>query len=496
MADGRNGRVVHRLDRALGQLVAAPALAAVDARHHPVQLGEDVVGEVERRVGSDVALDSPQDAERGQDLVRCGDLLALAADGVRVEARDDGHGHRVVADRQVRVAARDGGAAHLLHGAAAVRPRRVAVEVAADVHEVDERRGLAAKRLFSELRRAPGDAQCAVDLGLVLAVGQRLQRLDVRGGAGGADQPGTGLLRRRDEELDGDALDGDADRPPVFLLDERDDLRQRLEAPDRLGRILCGRDDRELLAAVAEAPRVAGGLGAQGLRRSRSSAPARGSAAARAPAAGTGLARAPPGASPRSSARFPAPPASRPCDAASRSSSSVRTPSAWPMSIERLALRPSSRPTPIRSGEIRSSSSLSSCRSPVSTSSRRRASIAGPIPRSSRILPVRTSSATGTAESRRTSAARRYARTLYELAPESSSSVAKASSLAAISEFCGSRGVLTWVVSPPWRASSFPSALPRPSGASSFRRPSAPTSRTRCSAGFSPRPPPSARRSS
>ena len=187
--------MVHRLDRALRQLVAASALAGVDARHHPVQLGEHVVGKVERRVGADVALDPAQDAERRQALVRRGDLLALAPDGVCVEPRDDRDRHGVVADRQVLVAALDRSPGHLLDGAAAVRPRRVAVEVPANVREVDERRRLASEWLLAELRRAPGDAQGAVDLELVLAVRQRLERLDVRGGAGRADQPGTGLVR-------------------------------------------------------------------------------------------------------------------------------------------------------------------------------------------------------------------------------------------------------------------------------------------------------------
>ena len=54
-------------------------LAAVDARLHPVELGEHVVGEVEPAVREDVALDPAQDAERGQQLVGGGDLLGLTA---------------------------------------------------------------------------------------------------------------------------------------------------------------------------------------------------------------------------------------------------------------------------------------------------------------------------------------------------------------------------------------------------------------------------------
>jgi hypothetical protein len=53
-------------------------LAAVDACLHPLELREDVVGQVEPPVGEDVALDPAQDAERRQELVRGGDLLGLA----------------------------------------------------------------------------------------------------------------------------------------------------------------------------------------------------------------------------------------------------------------------------------------------------------------------------------------------------------------------------------------------------------------------------------
>ena len=50
----------------------------MDARLHPVELGQHVVGEVEPAVGEDVALDPAQDAERGELLVGGGDLLGLA----------------------------------------------------------------------------------------------------------------------------------------------------------------------------------------------------------------------------------------------------------------------------------------------------------------------------------------------------------------------------------------------------------------------------------
>ena len=134
---------------------------------YPLELRENVVGKVEPSVGEDVALDPAQDAKRRKQLVRGRDLLGLAADVVRGEAADGSHSGRVVADREIVVAALPGGAAHLLDARPSVRPRRVGVEVAADVSRLDERRRLAAERLLAQLRRAPGEVERAVDRLLV-----------------------------------------------------------------------------------------------------------------------------------------------------------------------------------------------------------------------------------------------------------------------------------------------------------------------------------------
>ena len=113
----------------------------MDARLHPLELGEDVVGEVEPSVGEDVALDPAQDAKRREPLVGGGDLLALAADVVGREPADGADGRRVVADREVVVAALARRPPHLLDARAAVRPRRVAVQVAADLARARRARG-------------------------------------------------------------------------------------------------------------------------------------------------------------------------------------------------------------------------------------------------------------------------------------------------------------------------------------------------------------------
>ena len=99
--------------------------------------------------------------------------------------------------------------------------------------------------------------------------------------------------------------------------------------------------------------------------------------------------------------------ASRPSAAAARNSSTVRTPSACPISTALFGPKPSSRPSPTSSGATSLSSSSSSAIRPVSTSSFSRASIPGPIPRSSRARPARTRSAIGAFVSRIISAARR-----------------------------------------------------------------------------------------
>src|SRR5919106_654164 len=163
MAEAAHGRVPQRLLDTLCHLPPRHSLATVDACLYPLELGEDLVGKVEPSVREDVALDPAQDAKRRQPLVRGRDLLSLAADVVRGEAADGSHGGRVVANREVLVAALPGGAGHLLDARPSVRPRRVAMEITADVFRLDERRRLAAERLLTQLRRTPRESERPVD---------------------------------------------------------------------------------------------------------------------------------------------------------------------------------------------------------------------------------------------------------------------------------------------------------------------------------------------
>jgi hypothetical protein len=235
----------------------------VHAGLHPVELGEDVVRKVQAAVRKDVALDATQHAEGLQQLVRGSDLVALAADLVRGQPANRADGGSVVADRQVLVAALAGRAAHLLYARAPVRPGGVAVQVAADRVHLHQGRRLAAERLLTQLRRAPRDTERAVDRLLVGRVRQRLERRDVLCRPGGAHERRAEPLRLGGHELDGHALDGDADRPPLGLVDHRDNLGQRREAREHVFGVGRRADHRQLLARVAPATHIAGPLAAK-----------------------------------------------------------------------------------------------------------------------------------------------------------------------------------------------------------------------------------------
>ena len=149
MAEATHVGVAQRLLYALRHLPSRHSLPAVHACLHPVELRKDIVGKVEPAVREDVALHTAQDAERRQHFVRRRDLLGLTTQLVAGQAADGPDSGRVVADREVLIAAVPGGAAHLLDACPSVRPRRVAMEVAADVVRVDELRRLASERLFA-----------------------------------------------------------------------------------------------------------------------------------------------------------------------------------------------------------------------------------------------------------------------------------------------------------------------------------------------------------
>ena len=299
--------------------------------------------------------------------------------------------------------------AHLLDARPSVRPRRVAVQVAADVVELHQRRRLAAERLLAQLRRTPGDAERPVDAGLVRRVRQRLERArrtPARPSRGRAPSRSAAARRRRA-------------RPPR----PRPSPRRRAARSCSTTATIWGsaakrasvaagsgaaHDHRELLARVAPAPHVAGRLAVRGRPRCRATSSRARSSRSAAPRARLGLAgERLEQLAPRSSARSPA-----------RSAAARRPP-------PRAAPRACGRPARARSrssawhsgrdsGRGRRDRARARARARPARRCRpsRRARAAAPrcpppIPRSSRTRPLRTSSATGTGAARIVSAARR-----------------------------------------------------------------------------------------
>jgi hypothetical protein len=122
------------------------------------------------------------------------------------------------------------------------------MQVAANVSRLEESGRLAAEWLLAQLRRAPGDAERAVDGLLVGRVRERLECLDVRAGARRDHERGPESARVGDDELDRHAVDRHAERAPLVPLDDRDDLRQLGEAVQHGARVARGADDRQQLA--------------------------------------------------------------------------------------------------------------------------------------------------------------------------------------------------------------------------------------------------------
>jgi hypothetical protein len=142
----------------------------------------------------------------------------------------------------------------------------MAVQVAADLLELDEVWRLTTKWLLAQLRWTPGKLERPKDRRLVGPIRQRLKRSDVRAGTRGTHERGPEPLWLRDNELHRNSLDGYPHRSPIVLLDHGHDLRQRREASKhRLG-MPRRADHGQLLTRVAPPAHVAGHLAVDGDR--------------------------------------------------------------------------------------------------------------------------------------------------------------------------------------------------------------------------------------
>ena len=136
----------------------------------------------------------------------------LPADVVGGEAANRADRRRVIADRDVVVAAFARRAGHLLDGRSAVRPGCVAVQIPADIGELEQRRRHALERLLAKLGRQPRYPERPVHRLLVGALGEWLERVDVRPRTGRPEQRGSEPFGLGGDELDRHSLERDPDR--------------------------------------------------------------------------------------------------------------------------------------------------------------------------------------------------------------------------------------------------------------------------------------------
>ena len=155
-----------------GHLLLVVAEGGVDAGDHPVERGQEVVGVVEGAVDADVDLRAGEEAEAALALVPLPDLADPLPEPLLGDVVAEPVAGRVVGDRHVGVAAGAAGLRHLLQGVAPVGEGRVAVELAADVGDLDQLRERALARrpqlapALAQLRLDVGVAEALVDLGL------------------------------------------------------------------------------------------------------------------------------------------------------------------------------------------------------------------------------------------------------------------------------------------------------------------------------------------
>ncbi len=127
VADHVDVRIAGRGDQSGGHLLASLAEAAVDRGNHQIQLGQDLIGKVQRSIGANLQLDPVEQAGTVAPPVDRSNELPLLGQSLGVEAV--GHTERlgVVGEHKVLVATRARRFPHLLDRRLAIAPVRVTV---------------------------------------------------------------------------------------------------------------------------------------------------------------------------------------------------------------------------------------------------------------------------------------------------------------------------------------------------------------------------------
>ena len=300
MPDAVHERVLDCRDHPLGHRSPGDLERGVDAGHHPVELGEQVVVVVERAVGQDVDLGAGEQPKAATPRVERPHLLNPLRQPLRGDVVAEAVAGGVVGDREVGVAAAPRRLGHLLERVVAVGDRGVAVEVAPNVLQGDQLRQLA---VGGRRDLAVGLAQLGLDVGepeALVDLGLGLVRGDLPGARVGDPVLGDGELHpdgalaqldvvlsrsrevlkqvpvgggRDDPQVDGDPVVGRDPSPALAggALGRRQGMVQE-RLPER-GRLAGGGDQVDVVAGLGSTPgraghldRVAGGVGAKVFR--------------------------------------------------------------------------------------------------------------------------------------------------------------------------------------------------------------------------------------
>ena len=125
------------------------------------------------------------------------------------------------------------------------------------------RGGSSAERRLAQLGRAPRHAERGVERRLVGRVRQRAERVDVRAAPGRANELGAEAARLGRDQLDRNALDGDADRAPSERSTTATICGRRSNASSAAAGSAVGTTTASSARRVDPAPRVARDLAAE-----------------------------------------------------------------------------------------------------------------------------------------------------------------------------------------------------------------------------------------